>query len=639
MSEDEGKGEKEKENMNEYLGQRTSSRPPTRSTTPSTDQQQGDSGGSFDESENERRIEEILNTHLDGFKISVENSRLQACDTPKKKENLIKIMANKMKSYLRENPLRHTDKKEKHPEYTEEEIYETLQNDDQERQEKLEQKIEKLQAQFENFNREQDTVNKVVTKTKKTKTRKQKKEDSSDDSLDDEDTGETSGQELVSERNERKRKVENGKYKTARPDITTKADKRVTNLIKTIAAEEAQMGIKADENQKMLQTALVTAIQRQTYNDSRIKTVFYPKIKLTKNNERLYDPNLVSSLQKRIFIDGNYIRYDGESSRLRLFLQQYDILGSSYLTEGEYNQLVYFGLTDKAKHRLGLINVTIISTGEFMTRLYLVFNTNPSTVKDIQEELTSIERGGKDIVSIFTDINGTLSNLPQDKMDQHAEMLFDTLQASIPPEVRSTIRGLLRTDSNGEREYPEQADYIDYLRTHGQEIDEVRKKQGNKGQQGFKKTVNQVQNEDYDAMGMWRDRVNNIKLEDQTNRENTTPAYNTRNDTQEPPQRELKFCWFCQMDGHYADMCFRNPKGDNYRGGNYKSQNNNDRDVNCGLCRSKAHLAPRCDVYPKAIIVAEPCQHCFKAYQQKFHHQESICMLVQRRKTLAEPSK
>jgi len=127
-------------------------------------------------------------------------------------------------------------------------------------------------------------------KNKEIKNQKTKKEDSSDDSLDDEDTGETSGQELVSERNERKRKVENGKYKTARPDITTKADKRVTNLIKTIAAEEAQMGIKTDENQKMLQTCLVTAIQRQTYNDSQINTVFYPKIKLTKNNERLYDP-------------------------------------------------------------------------------------------------------------------------------------------------------------------------------------------------------------------------------------------------------------------------------------------------------------------------------------------------------------
>jgi len=283
--------------------------------------------------------------------------------------------------------------------------------------------------------------------------------------------------------------------------------------------------------------------------------------------------------------------------------------------------------------------VTIISTGEFMTRLYLVFNTNPSTVKDIQEELTSIERGGKDIVAIFTDINGTLANLPQDKMDLYAEMLFDTLQASIPPEVRSTIRRLLRTDSDGKREYPEQADYIDYLRTHSQEIDEVRKKQGNKGQQGLKKTVNQVQNEDYNAMGMWRDSVNNVKLGDQTNREDTTPAYNTRNDTQEPPQREFKFCLFCQMDGHYADMCFKNPKGNQYKEQNYKYQNNNNRDVNCGLCRSKAHLAPWCDVYPKAIIVAEPCQHCFVAYQQKFHHLESICMLVQRRKNQAEPSK
>jgi len=209
------------------------------------------------------------------------------------------------------------------------------------------------------------------------------------------------------------------------------------------------MGVKTDDRQKILQTCLVTAIQRQTYNDTQIDTVFYPKIKLTKNNERLYDPNLVSNLQKRIFRDGGYISYDGVSKRLRHFLKQYDILDSSYLTEGEYNQLVYFGLTDKAKNKLGMIDVTTISTGEFMTRLYLVFNTNPSTVKDIQKELTSYEGGGKDIVEVFTDINGTLANLPQDKMNLYAEMLFDTLQASIPPEVRNTIRKLLRTDSDG----------------------------------------------------------------------------------------------------------------------------------------------------------------------------------------------
>jgi len=175
MSEDESKGEKEKENMNEYLGQRPPSRPPTRSTTPLIDQQQGDLVESFDESENARMIEEILNTHLEGFKTSIEDAKQQAFATPKKKETLIKTFTNKMRSYLREHPLRHTDKKEKHPEYTEEEIYETLQNDDQERHEKLERKMEKLQAQFENFNRERDTVNKVVTKTKKSKTRKQKK--------------------------------------------------------------------------------------------------------------------------------------------------------------------------------------------------------------------------------------------------------------------------------------------------------------------------------------------------------------------------------------------------------------------------------------------------------------------------------
>ncbi len=184
---------------------------------------------------------------------------------------------------------------------------------------------------------------------------------------------------------------------------------------------------------------------------------------------------------------GGYNNYDGVSGKtLRQFLKQYDVLDSSYLLEGEYNQLVYFGLTDKAKLKLGMIDVTTISTGEFMTRLYLVFNTHPSTVKDIQKELTSYEGGGKTIVEVFTDINGTLSNLPQDKADLSSEMLFDTMQASIPPELRNTIRRLLRTDRNGKREYPEQADYIDYLRTHGLEIDEIRKRQGGKGFLGVK---------------------------------------------------------------------------------------------------------------------------------------------------------
>jgi len=212
------------------------------------------------------------------------------------------------------------------------------------------------------------------------------------------------------------------------------------------------MGIQTDDRQKILQTCLVTAIQRQTYNDTQTDTVFYPKVRLTKNNERLYDPNLVSKLQRRIFSNGGYNSYDGASGKtLRQFLKQYDVLDSSYLLEGEYNQLVYFGLTDKAKLKLGMLDMTTISTGEFMTRLYLVFNTHPSTVKDIQKELTSYEGGGKTIVELFTDINGTLANLPQDKTDLGSEMLFDTLQASIPPELRNTIRKLLRTDREGKK--------------------------------------------------------------------------------------------------------------------------------------------------------------------------------------------
>jgi len=133
--------------------------------------------------------------------------------------------------------------------------------------------------------------------------------------------------------------------------------------------------------------------------------------------------------------------------------------------------------------------------------------------------------------------------------------------------------------------------------------------------------------------------VNNIKLGEPQNRDNIAPSSNTQNDPQEPPRREFKYCIFCQMDGHFADMCFKNPKGNQYKENNYKFKNNNSRDENCGLCRSKAHLAPWCDVYPKAIIVAEPCQHCLVAYKQRFHHLESICMLVQRRKNQAELGK
>jgi len=53
-------------------------------------------------------------------------------------------------------------------------------------------------------------------------------------------------------------------------------------------------------------------------------------------------------------------------------------------------------------------------------------------------------------------------------------MLFDAMQSSIPPELWNTIRRLLKTGHNGKREYPEQADFIDYLRTHGPDIDSLK---------------------------------------------------------------------------------------------------------------------------------------------------------------------
>jgi len=67
---------------------------------------------------------------------------------------------------------------------------------------------------------------------------------------------------------------------------------------------------------------------------------------------------------------------------------------------------------------------------------------------------------------------------------------------------------------NGKREYPEQADFIDYLRTHNPEINEIRKRQF-KGHLGSKKVVNQVLGGDYDAMDMWKTSVNHIKLGEQ----------------------------------------------------------------------------------------------------------------------------
>jgi len=90
------------------------------------------------------------------------------------KETKIQAFKNKMMNYLTERPKRYIARQEKYPEYTQEQIYETLQDDDQERWEKLERSMTKIQAQFENFEREQDTVNKVGTKTRRSRTRQKK---------------------------------------------------------------------------------------------------------------------------------------------------------------------------------------------------------------------------------------------------------------------------------------------------------------------------------------------------------------------------------------------------------------------------------------------------------------------------------
>ena len=295
MSGEDNKGEKEKGSMNENPGSNPPSRPPTRSTKPLEDQQQIDPIEGWSESENAKKVEDILRTNIDGFESDIVGAKQQAMVTPGK-ETKIQAFKNKMKNYLMARPKRYLARQEKYPGSTQEQIYETLQDEDQYNWDNIERRMEKIQTQLKNFE-QQDIVNKVRTKTRRTRTR-QKGHDSSEDSLDDEDTGETSGQELVSERNERKRKVEKGSYKLARPDVTTKADKRVRSLTRRIAAEEAQMGIQTDDRQKILQTCLVTAIQRQTYNDTQIDTVFYPKVRLTKNNERLYDPNLVSTYKE-----------------------------------------------------------------------------------------------------------------------------------------------------------------------------------------------------------------------------------------------------------------------------------------------------------------------------------------------------
>ena len=137
-------------------------------------------------------------------------------------------------------------------------------------------------------------------------------------------------------------------------------------------------------------------------------------------------------------------------------------------------------------------------------------------------------------------------------------------------------------------------------------------------------------------MDMLKNSTYNIKLGESQERNNTAPTPTTQNDSQDSSRRDFRYCTFCQMDGYFADRCFKNPNGNRYNENYSKFNRPQNRDENC---RSNVHLAPFCDIYPKAIIVAEPCQHCFKEYRQKFFHIESISMLVQRRKDQAEPGR
>ncbi len=124
----------------------------------------------------------------------------------------------------------------------------------------------------------------------------------------------------------------------AQLDWSTKADRRIRSLERCLEVQEKKMGIQADAKQKLFQKSLIVANQKQTYDDTQTDTIYYPKVQIIKNNERLYDPTLVSNLQRRIFIPGCSNKYDGLTGvNLKQFLGQYDVLDSSYLLEGEYN--------------------------------------------------------------------------------------------------------------------------------------------------------------------------------------------------------------------------------------------------------------------------------------------------------------
>ncbi len=92
------KGEKEKESMTENAGSKSTSRPPTRPSTPRDDQQLIDPLVELSESENAKQVEDILRTNIEGFERDINKAEQQAIATPGK-ETKIQMMASKVRSF------------------------------------------------------------------------------------------------------------------------------------------------------------------------------------------------------------------------------------------------------------------------------------------------------------------------------------------------------------------------------------------------------------------------------------------------------------------------------------------------------------------------------------------------------------
>ena len=145
----EDKGEKEKGSMTENSGLNPPSRPRTRPATPMEDQQLIDPMEGWSESENAKQVEDILRTNIDGFESNIDGAKQQAMVTPGK-ETKIQAFKNKMKNYLMERPKRYLAGQEKYPGSTQEQIYETLQDEDQDNWDNIERRMEKIQTQLKN---------------------------------------------------------------------------------------------------------------------------------------------------------------------------------------------------------------------------------------------------------------------------------------------------------------------------------------------------------------------------------------------------------------------------------------------------------------------------------------------------------